>query len=91
MGTEMQPHRYAQRIEELLRDGYLVNDRSADIRLTTKGVAQLHQLIDDGFLVISHRAENVRVTHKGVAVLLATADRPVKPRREIKNIPVQRK
>lgn len=88
----MQPHTYAQRVAELLCDGYLANDRRADIRLTPKGIAKLHDLIDSGFLILANRNENVRLTDKGVAVLFACADRPVnKPRREIKRIPVQRK
>jgi predicted transcriptional regulator len=82
---------YAQRIDELLNDGYLVNDRGADVRLTSKGVARLHALIDDGFMIMARRDDNVRLTNKGVAVLLACADRPVKPRREIKRVPVNRK
>lgn len=91
MGKEMLQHQYAQRIAELLCDGYLAKDRRTDVRLTPKGLAKLHDLIDSGFLIIANRNDNVHVTDKGVAVLFACADRPAKPRREIKRIPVQRK
>lgn len=87
----MQSPSYAQRVAELLCDGYLVNDRRSDIRLTPKGLAKLHDLIDSGFLIVANRQDNVRLTDKGVAVLFACADRKIKPRREIKRIPVQRK
>lgn len=86
-----QQQRYIERVEQLLADGYLVNDRSSDVRLTSKGVAKLHELIHEGYLVMARREENVGLTNKGLAVLLACADRPMKPRKEIRRIPVQRK
>jgi hypothetical protein len=84
-------HRYIERVGQLLSDGYLMNDRSADVRLTSKGVAKLHDLIHEGYMIMASREDNVRLTNKGVAVLLACADRPARPRREIKRVPVQRK
>lgn len=76
----MQP--YAERVGQLLSDGYVVNDRNANVRLTAKGVARLHQLIHEGYLMMAARENNVKLTQKGVAVLLACADRPAKPKSE---------
>lgn len=82
--------RYVERVDELLIDGYLINDRLTNVRLTEKGVAQLHNLIHQGYLVMARREDNVQLTQKGIAVLLACADRPIRPR-QIKHIPIQRK
>jgi hypothetical protein len=82
---------YVERIGELLADGYLVPVHGSDIRLTPAGVRRLHELIHDGLLYTAKREDNVQLTYKGLRVLLACADRPVKPRRVIKRIPVQRR
>jgi hypothetical protein len=83
--------RYAERIGQLLVDGYITN-RCVDVRLTPKGIAKLHEFIHNGYLVMANREDTVRLTQKGFSVLLACADRPTKPKKnDIKRIPVQRK
>lgn len=75
MPNELQ---YRTRFDELIRDGYLVN--SSGVVLTGKGSAHFNWLYNEGFVAFRHAPH---LSHKGLAVLMACADRPLphRPRR----------
>lgn len=84
--------RYVDRVNELINDGYLINNRhGSEVRLTTKGVAKLHNLIHDGYLVMVKREDNVTLTTRGISVLMACADRPSRPPKKLQRIPIGKK
>lgn len=96
MGLPTTNHLYLQRLEDLVLDGYLAFPPGDQVLLTSKGVENMQFMLQQGLVKLACREpRHAQLTQKGLSVLMACADRPLKSNRggwhSPTHIPIRRK